>query len=401
MLHALSVGCLVLAGLGFLLLVIQLCSMSRHVVESPPAPARCEPISVLKPLCGVDDDLAKNLEAFARLDYPAYEVLLGVRDVRDAAYPIALACARRHVGRVRVVLQEGAVGLNPKVNQLVTLARHARHDWLVVSDSNVRVGPGYLRDIAGYLADPTVGAVTHPIAGVGEARLGAAFDNLHMSGSIGPGMIAAERVGGKPLVVGKSMALRRADLDALGGFAAAADVLAEDYWFGARVQRVLGKRIAVAHRPVENVTQERSLREFLARYRRWSVMHRQQVGVTIYAGELLLNPLALVAAAVVLAPTGPALAALAPAAALKCAIDARAVRVLRGQALAPRHVAAIPLKDALIAWAWAHGLVARTIDWRGHKLRVGPGTVLSRPAPGPAASRTARGSGTARTSAAA
>jgi ceramide glucosyltransferase len=379
MLHALSIVLLALGTLGFLLLLVQLGSATRHLNARPPVPRTLPPVSVLKPLCGVDDDLALNLEAFVALDYPDYEVLLGVRDTRDAAYPVARALARRFPGRVRVVVQRGTPGMNPKVNQLCTLARAARHDLLVVSDSNVRVEPGYLREIAAWFDDPAVGAVTHPIAGVGEVRLGAAMDNMYMTGAIATGMIAAKRVGGKPLVVGKSMAMRRADLDALGGFAAAADVLAEDYFFGSRVQRVLGKTVAVAHRPVYNVTQHRSVREFVARYQRWSVMHRQAIGVPLYTGELLLNPLALVAAAVLLAPGGPALTLLAPACALKMAIDAGATRLLCAKRPRVKHVVAIPLKDVLIAYAWLHGLCARTIDWRGNKLRVGPGTVIVAP----------------------
>jgi ceramide glucosyltransferase len=376
MLHALSVLLLALGTLGFVILLIQLGSATRHMRARPPAPRTLPPISVLKPLCGVDDDLANNLEGFVTLDYPDYEVLLGVRDTRDAAYPVARALAKRFPGRVRVVVQRGTPGMNPKVNQLCTLARAAHHDLLVVSDSNVRVSSDYLREIAAWFDDPEVGAVTHPIAGVGEQRLGAAMDNMYMTGSIATGMIAAKRVGGKPLVVGKSMAMRRGDIDALGGFGAAADVLAEDYYFGSRVQRILGKTVAVAHRPIFNVTQHRSVREFVARYQRWSVMHRQAIGVTLYTGELLLNPLALVAAALLVAPSGPALVLFGPACALKMAIDAGATRLLCAKRPQARHVVAVPFKDALIAYAWLHGLCERTFDWRGNRLRVGPGTVI-------------------------
>jgi ceramide glucosyltransferase len=105
-------------------------------------------------------------------------------------------------------------------------------------------------------------------------------------------------------------------------------------------------------------------------------MHRQAIGVPLYAGELLLNPLALVAAAALVGTGGPALTLLAPACALKMAIDAGATRLLCARAPALEYVAAVPFKDALIAYAWLHGLCARTIDWRGNRLRVGPGTVI-------------------------
>ncbi len=205
-----------------------------------------------------------------------------MRDAADPAWPVALAAARRWPGRFRVVVQRGEPGWNPKVNQLVTLAREARHEILVVSDSNVRVGRGYLAEIAAHHEVPEVGLVTHPIVGVGERCLGSLFENLHLAGSIGPGVVGAKRLAGRDLVIGKSMALRRRDLAALGGFESAKDVLAEDYLIGVRVSRELRKRVALASNPVENVSQGRRLGDFAGSYLRWAVMQRQIAGTWAY-----------------------------------------------------------------------------------------------------------------------
>src|SRR4029450_11798766 len=125
-----------------------------------------------KPLCGADDDLAANLASFAELPYGGeYEVILGVRSPQDPAWPLAEAPVRRWPHRMRLVRQEGEVGLNPKVNQLVGMARAARHDLLVISDSNIRVPDGYLADIAAHLSRPGVRCVTHPIGGAGQRTL--------------------------------------------------------------------------------------------------------------------------------------------------------------------------------------------------------------------------------------
>ena len=237
---------LVAAGVGLAAIAAQHLVLWTHVRQAPPVPRRTPPVSILKPLCGIDDGLEGNLASFASIEYPEYEVVLGVRDARDAAYPAALSAAARWPGRFRVALQRGEPGMNPKVNQLATLARAARHDVLVVSDSNVRVGPGYLSEIAALLEDEAVGLVTHPIAGVGEASVGSLMDHLHLAGSITPGIVGAKRLAGRDFVVGKSMALRRADLDALGGFEAVKDVLAEDWVLGVMVPSALGKRVAVA-----------------------------------------------------------------------------------------------------------------------------------------------------------
>jgi ceramide glucosyltransferase len=364
------------AAIGLVLYFIQLASTARHLRQPIAAPPTAPAISILKPLCGIDDELAENLEHFAQLPYPRYELLLGVKSRDDLAYPVAVAAARRWPRRVRVILQRSEPGANPKVNQLCTLAAAARHDILVVSDSNVRVDGGYLWEIASALSDGAVGLVTHPVVGVGEARLGSLLDNLHLASSVGAGMVGAHRVARKDIVVGKSMALRRHDLDALGGFESLADVLAEDYVMGKRVGNELGKRVAMAHRPVANVSVDRGVRDFFARYRRWSVIHRQAIGGWVYAGQLLLNPVAVATLAFFAAPGRGAAEALGTVVALKAGYDVAALRLLRGRAPLSALFAS-PLKDAILAAAWLHGLYSRTVVWRGNRLRVLPGTRLA------------------------
>ncbi len=371
----LFIGC----AFGLLLHALQLVAVVLHRRDERRRAAWRPGISVLKPLCGVDDDLEANLECFAALDYAPYELVLGVRDRNDAAYPVAIACARRHPRRVRVVLQRGTPGHNPKVNQLVTLARAARHDIVVVSDSNTRVAPHYLDEIAAHLADGRVGLVTHAVAGVGEERFGSLMDNLHLCASIGAGMIGAKRVVGQDVVVGKSMALRKRDLEALGGFESVADVLAEDYVLGRRVARELGKRVVVAHSPVLNVSEQRSTVDFYRRYRRWSVIHRQAIGGRLYAAEVLLNPTFVAAAGTLAHPSPLTAGGLLLAGALKLAYDGTALRLLRGGRVPWRTVLASPAKDALLGCAWATGLWRREVDWRGNRLRVLPGTRLAPP----------------------
>jgi ceramide glucosyltransferase len=378
----LSAALFAAAAVGFVVLLAQCASLCRHVRQAPEAPSAAPPISILKPLCGIDDALEENLARFAALDYPEYEVVLGVRSASDPAWPVARAAARRWPGRFRAVLQRGEPGMNPKVNQLVTLARAARHDVLVVSDSNVRVARGYLSEIAALLEEPSVGLVTHPIVGVGEERLGSVMDHLHLAGSVAPGVVAAKRLAGRDIVVGKSMALRRADLVRLGGFEAVKDVLAEDYVIGLMISRVLGKRVAVARLPIENVSAGRSVSEFAARYRRWSVLQRQAVGPWVYASMALLNPLPLAAVAAALAPSRAALSALAAACVVKAALDGATGRALRPGGFCLRHLALVPVKDVVFGMAWAYGLVRRDVEWRGNRLRVLPGTRLEVPQPG-------------------
>jgi ceramide glucosyltransferase len=372
------------AGAGLLLSLFDLLVLRRHVRGAAPTPAVRPPISILKPLCGLDDRLTKNLATFADLPYPSYEVLLGVRAVDDPAYPTAQAAARRWPLRFRVVVQSGEPGLNPKVNQLVSLARAARNDLLVISDSNTRVPPGYLDEIAAYMADERVGLVTHPLVGQGDdqygARLGSALDNMHLGGSITPALTTAKLVFRKNFVVGKSMAMRWSDIRALGGFGVVKDVLAEDFVLGRMIPERLGKRVVLGRSVVRCVSLGRSVGSFFKRYARWSVMQHQCAGLLSYWGLLLLNPQLLATLALLAAPGRGTAAAWLACAAARMGLDAAAGRVLRGRAFALWALPWAPVKDLLAASAWLYGLTNRSIEWRSTKLRVLRGSVL-RPAP--------------------
>lgn len=376
----LALALLLAAAFGLVAVAAQHLVLWLHVRQAPRVPRRGRPVSVLKPLCGLDDGLAANLASFAELAHPEYEVLLGLRSPHDPAAAVARDAVRRWPQRFRVVLQQGEPGLNPKVNQLVTLARAARHDLLVVSDSNVRVARGYLAEIDALLEDDAVGLVTHPIAGEGEATLGALMDHLHLAGSITPAIVGAKRLLGRDVVVGKSMALRRADLEALGGFETVKDVLAEDDVLGQLVGDALGKRVAVARTPIANVGAHRTIGAFAARYRRWGVLQRQAVGPFVYAAQLLLNPVLLAALGAAVAPGARTFAALALVGAAKAVLDGVAGRALRPGGFGAAKLALVPLKDLVFGSAWLYGLVRRDVEWRGTRLLVGPGTRIE-PAP--------------------
>ncbi len=370
LLHPLALVFFGLAGFGLLLVLLQLLALIAHLRQPTPV-ARIRPgISILKPLAGVDDDLLANLEVFSHLDYPQYEVLLGVKNVTDPAYPVARWAEQLWPAVMRVVVQRGEPGLNPKVNQLITLCDVARHDILVVSDSNIRVSRNYLSEIAAYFEDPRVGLVTHPLAGTGEQRLGALLDNLYLTTYIGPGVVAAKYLLRKDFVVSKSMALRRDDLRALGGFEAVKDVLAEDYVTGRLVVQKLGKRVAIARNPATNVTKYRRVSEFVARYARWGVLQRRIVGVPVYLAELLLNPVFFASLGLVLMRDQLGLALWAICSLTKALLDCFAAQKLRGGAFQWSLIPFVPLKDILAVASWACGLLNSTVTWRGNRLLV-------------------------------
>jgi ceramide glucosyltransferase len=336
-------------------------------------------ISILKPLCGADDDLAENLRQFATLPYPNYELILGVKSAQDPAYAVGMAAVKRWPRKVKLVIQRGEPGLNPKVNQLCTMVDHATKELVLVSDSNCRVPEGYLEEIAAiFETDPTVACTSNPIIGIGEERLGSVLDNLYVATVVTTGVVAAKWAG-RDLVVGKSMALRRSDLDKMGGFHAARNHLAEDYVLGKKVAE-LGKRVRICQLPVYQVSQKRTYPEFMARQRRWAIIHRTAIAPITYIGQAAMNPIPLTLLALLAYPSRPTLVAFAATWALKALLDWGAIRLHR-PAFGLRTPFYVMLKDLSLFMAWCYGAYRRSVLWRGTRLRVEHGSRLRAPEP--------------------
>jgi ceramide glucosyltransferase len=370
-----------ISGAGLAMLAVEGRALRRQLAGAAPVPRGASGISVLKPLRGVDDDLEANLASFASQEWGAFEVLLGLHDPGDPAGPAARAAVERWPGRFRVVIQGPDLGMNPKVSQLASLAAAAHHPVLVVSDSNVRVGPGYLAEIAARLEDPEVGLVTHLIAGVGERRWGALLENLHLAGGVATGIAAAKAIAGRDVVMGKSMALRIEDLAALGGLEPVKDLLAEDYVLGQMVPRLLGKRVELASRPVQNVVQERTAVQFFHRARRWAVLQHALVGPWLYAAQVIHNPVLFATLALLVAPAAWTAAAWLAVAGVRAILDGAAGAALRPGGFRAAQLLRVPVKDVLLGLAWMEGFFRRTVTWRGTRLRVLPGTRLAPPGP--------------------
>lgn len=373
-----SIGFFLLAALGVGLVALQ-GYFVRRFLRTPvlrPTATPLPGISILKPLCGPDEGLAENLASFADLDYPDYEVLLGLQSDQDGALPAAQAAVAQWPHRFRIVFQQGEPGLNPKVNQLITLCQAARHGIVIVSDASVRAVPGYLPEIAAHLEDPTVALVSHPVAAIGERTWGSLFDNLYLTSHFSSGMIAAKASANEDMVLGKSMAFRRSDLEAMGGFEASKDYLAEDFVLGRWVRERIGKRVAFARTVPRTVSINRTVGGFLQRYQRWSVLQRNGVGVALYTVQIVMYPVLPATLGLILSPSRWTLAAWVAIALAKGTLDVWQARMFRDGDLPWRTLFVSPGHDLLVAWAWFHGLRYDRVEWRGRLYEIVRGTKL-------------------------
>jgi ceramide glucosyltransferase len=338
------------------------------------------PISVLKPLKGSDAELRENLEAVVAQDYPEFEVLFAVDDVDDPAVAVVRALMRAHPER-RISLHLGArrAGMNPKVNNLLLLAKRARHDLFLISDADVRPPRDYLKTLAQELA---AGAdLVHNLPVITRQRtFGAVLESLQMNAFVVATLCGAELLRHN-CVVGKSMFFRRAHLDQLGGFEAVKDVLAEDYALGNLFQRA-GLSVRLSSKMLPVVHPERTVASFVNRHVRWAQM-RRWVCLRAYLCEPFANPVAWLMVGLPLAHAatlgtrhtswlGVSLLVLG----LKCLADSVVIRVVSGRWAPLHHVAFIPFKDLLIALVWWVGLFDRRVNWRGNLMWIGPASRL-------------------------
>jgi ceramide glucosyltransferase len=228
------------------------------------------PVSVLKTVRGVDFGSYKNFESFCRQEYPDYEILFAVNDEGDPAVPVIRRIIAEFPEReIRLLVGADHLGANRKVNNLARLAREAQNEVLVLTDGDVRVGPRYLREVVGPLADRKTGAVTSFYRGIAEINLGAEIEAVGASSDFFAGVLMAGWTEGISFALGASIATTKEWLGKMGGFEAIADTLADDYELGHRIAKAGGK-IVLAREAVWTMYPAQTLRSFWDHQVRWA-----------------------------------------------------------------------------------------------------------------------------------
>src|SRR5450755_2901754 len=209
--------------------------------------ARQLPVSILKPLKGIDPEIYESFRSHCRQDYPDYEIIFGVNDPGDPAVDSVKQLQQEFPDRaIQLVVSPNILGPNVKVSNLEQMLPAARYDHLLVNDSDIQVDPDYLRHVMAPLTDGRVGMVTCLYRGIAAFTLFSRLESLGISTDFCPGVLVARLLeGGLRFGLGSTMAFRRANLDRIGGFKSIVDYLADDYELGRRIA-ALGLRVVLS-----------------------------------------------------------------------------------------------------------------------------------------------------------
>jgi len=234
------------------------------------------PVSILKPIRGLDREAYENYASFCRQDYPEFEILFCVTDPADPAVPVIEQVIRDFPAHsIRLLIGSEPLGISDKVNKLCRMVREARHEIVIVNDSDVRVGPGFLRAVAAPFRDPAMGGVTCLYRGLTDGSFAANLEALGNSCDFAPGVLIAWLFGGKKLnfMLGAVMATTKTRLAEIGGFEVLVDYFCDDYELGNRLA-ARGHRVELSAFPVEIVYPRETLGEAFRHQLRWNLSIR-------------------------------------------------------------------------------------------------------------------------------
>lgn len=338
--------------------------------QAPPL----QPVTVLKPLCGAEPGLDRSLRSFCEQVYPVgLQIVFGVQHSADPALAVLEGLKRDYPQlELTVVVDPTRHGASAKVSNLINMMRAARHDWLVLADSDVRVPAGYLASVAAPLADPAVGIVTCPYRGVPRPGLWSLLGTLFINDWFIPSVRVAALLGSRAFAFGATIALRRDTLEAIGGFRAIADQLADDYRLGELTRR-RGQRTELSEVVVDTAVDERSFRQLSQHGLRWlRTIRVVRPGGYAFSAVTFSLPVAVLGC--VLADGTPlTLSLLAATAVLRLMLHG-AVQAPGPAGSAPARpwsqLWAIPLADALGFALWCGAFVTREVQWRQGRYRV-------------------------------
>ena len=359
---------LILSQLGVVYMLVAALAALTSFARSKGRPSASPPVTIIKPLKDAQPGLGDALERFCRQNYAGQvQILFGVHDADDPAIAVARDLQGRHPELdIELRIDPRIHGANLKASNLINIVSAAKYDILVLSDADIIVGPDYLQTVVDALTEPGVGVVTCYYAGGELTGLWSQLSAMAINYQYIPGAILGKTLGLAEPCFGSTVAMRANLLDRIGGFAAFANHLADDYEIG-RAVRSLGLKIVMPPMMVAHVCDEATARQFVRRELRWGRAVRQ-INPWGYAGSVISYPLPLVLiAAVLLGPSPLKLDLLAAVIVVrisfKLAFDA-ATGAKAG------HWWLIPVSDILAFGLFIASFGVKSVAWRGSRFRV-------------------------------
>lgn len=360
-----------LASIAYFALCLSSASrFKRSRKVSPGWSQNFPPVSILKPLKGTDPEMYESFRSQCLQDYPEYEIIFGVSEPDDPAVELVERLQTEFPQRaIKLIVCHENLGANTKVSNLVQMLREARYEHLIVSDSDIRVPADYLRRVLAPLSDPKVGLVTCLYRGVASSSLGSRLESLAISTDFCPGVLVARQIEGVRFGLGATMAFRRRDLQAIGGFEAIVDYLADDYQLG-RCISALGLRVEIPDIVVETFLPCYTLREFFNHQLRWARTIRDSrfsgyVGMGITYGLPWAILTLLLARGAVWAWTLLTLAAV-----MRIAVAVSVGRGVLQDRQGARWIFLLPLRDVVAVIVWLVSFAGHSVIWRGERFRL-------------------------------
>jgi ceramide glucosyltransferase len=351
---------LVLCG-AFVYSLLQIVGALRYLAVRPAASRNGEPISILKPLAGLDLGLESNLRTFFEQDYPAFEILFAVRSDRDPAVEVVARLQREYSNvPTRLVVTSEPPYPNAKVFSLDRMMAVASHDLLVMSDSDIRVTRDFLRTIASEFQDARLGVATCPYRAVSGASFWSALEATGMNTDFWGSALVARMLEGMHFAVGPTIAARRRVLNSIGGFSRVKDFLAEDFVIG-KFAFEAGHGVILSSYVVEHHIGSATLGQNVAHRLRWARSTRRSRPAG-YVGQLFTMPLPL---GLLVCAAWPAWWPVLP---LTMIVRAAAAYTVSARVLRARiNWLLLPLEDFFGFCFWLAGFFGNTISWRGRR----------------------------------
>lgn len=344
--------------------VLQITAAFRFLAVRPAGLTSFEPISILKPLAGLDLNLESNLRTFFEQDYPAFEILLAVRNEQDAAVAVVQRLRREHPNVPCKLVVTGEPSYpNAKVYSLDRMMTAAANDLVVMSDSDIRVTPNLLRTVAAEFQHNNVAVATCPYRAIPGPSLWSRLEATGMNTDFWGNALVARMLDGMHFAVGPTIAARRHVLQSIGGFDRLKDYLAEDFVMG-KFAAEAGHGVILSSYVIEHHIGDANLRQNVAHRLRWNRSTRRSRPAG-YVGQLFTMPLPL---ALLLFAAAPWLWPVLAVTALIRAVAAYTVctLVLRARL----NWLLLPLEDVMGFCFWIAGFFGNTILWRNRRYRL-------------------------------